>query len=209
MLAAVELADIPSKLRSMGRSQASLARHLGLDPSSLTKTIKGERRLKADELLKMEAFFGERVEPREVVSVSDRRAEPAKRIPVFGYAAAGGPERVTLNPGQVIDWIDPPPLWNGAGDIFVVRVIGDSMEPRYFAGEQVVVRQGLPPGRGQDCLIEFNDGSGLIKNYRGSRDGYVWAWQYNPPKGEDHSVRFDASDVKALHAVDLPTRMLR
>ena len=57
MLAAMKLDEIPARLRQKGRSQSDLARHLQLDPSSLTKTIKGERRLKADELLKIEAFF--------------------------------------------------------------------------------------------------------------------------------------------------------
>lgn len=211
MLAAMKLEEIPGRLESLGRSQADLARKIGLDPSSLSKTLKGRRQLKADELLKIEAYFGEQVDrgSGEVESLAARRGGAPRRIPVYGYAAAGGSERVAINPGQVIDWVDPPPLWNGAGDLMVVRVIGDSMEPRYFAGESVFVHVGLPPGRGQDCLVEFNDGSALIKSFRGQRDGQVFVWQYNPPKGEENEMRFDGASVKALHAVDLPTRFLR
>ncbi|SFK42082.1 helix-turn-helix domain-containing protein [Caulobacter sp. UNC279MFTsu5.1] len=210
MLAAMEIPEIPARLRSMKRSQSDLARHLGIDPSSLTKTLKGERRLKADELIKIEQFFGEKVDREATVeALSSRRSTAPRRIPVYGYAAAGGQERVAINAGQVIDWVDAPPLWNGLGDLIVVRIIGDSMEPRYFAGEAVVVHIGLPPGRGQDCLIEFNDGSGVIKNYRGQRDGQVFTWQYNPPKGQENELRFDGASVKAIHAVDLPTRRLR
>lgn len=210
MLAAMEITEIPARLRQLKRSQADLARHLDLDPSSLTKTIKGERRLRADELIKIEQFFGETFDRDNVVeSLSERRRTAPKRIPVYGYAAAGGSERIAMNPGQVIDWVEAPPLWNGVGDLAVIRIIGDSMEPRYFAGEAVTARLGLPPARGQDCLIEFNDGSGLIKSYRGQRDGFVFAWQYNPPNGETNEVRYDGASVKALHAVDLPYRMLR
>lgn len=210
MLAVMEISEIPSRLRQLKRSQADLARHLNLDPSSLTKTLKGERRLRADELLKIEQFFGEPIDREAAVEqLSERRRSAPRRIPVYGYAAAGGSERIAINPGQVIDWVDAPPLWNGVGDLAVVRIIGDSMEPRYFAGEAVTVRLGLPPARGQDCLIEFNDGSGLIKSYRGQRDGQVFAWQYNPPSDEGNEVRYDASSVRAIHAVDLPFRMLR
>lgn len=210
MLAAMEITEIPQRLRAMKRSQAALARHLGLDPSSLTKTLKGDRRLKADELIKIEEFFGEKLDRDATVeSLSTRRVGAPRRIPVYGYAAAGGNERIAINAGQVIDWVDAPPLWNGIGDLIVVRVIGDSMEPRYFAGESVIARLGLPPGRGQDCLIEFHDGSALIKNYRGQRDGQVFAFQYNPPPGEEGEVRYSASSVKAIHAVELPTRLHR
>lgn len=210
MLAAMEISEIPSRLRALKRSQADLAKHLNLDPSSLTKTLKGERRLKADELLKIEQYFGEALDRGATVeTLSTRRPTAPRRIPVYGYAAAGGEERIAINAGQVIDWVDAPPLWNGLGDLIVVRVIGDSMEPRYFAGEAVVVHVGLPPGRGQDCLIEFHDGSAVIKNYRGQRDGVVFAWQYNPPRDQDNELRFDGASVKAIHAVDLPTRRLR
>lgn len=210
MLAVMEISEIPSRLRSLKRSQSELARHLNIDPSSLTKTLKGERRLKADELIKIEQFFGEKIDREGAVeSLSARRQTAPRRIPVYGYAAAGGQERVAINAGQVIDWVDAPPLWNGLGDLIVVRIIGDSMEPRYFAGEAVVVHVGLPPGRGQDCLIEFHDGSGVVKNYRGQRDGVVFAWQYNPPMDQEGEIRFDGSSVKAIHAVDLPTRRLR
>lgn len=207
MLAAMDISEIPDRLKQLGRSQSDLARHLGLDPSSLTKTIKGARRLQLDEASKIEAFFDEPLTlPSPVSSLSERRNRPPRRIPVYGYAAAGGVERVAINPGQVVDWADPPPFWNGMGDLMIVRIIGDSMEPRYFEGESVVVQIGLPPGKGQDCLIEFHDGSAVIKSYRGQRDGFVFAWQYNPAKGESNEVRYPGTDVKALHVVDIPTR---
>ena len=83
------------------------------------------------------------------------------------------------------------------------------MEPRFFAGESVFVHAGLPPARGQDCLIEFRDGSAVIKSYRGQRDGFVFAWQYNPSADESNELRYQGTDVKALHAVELPSRIQR
>lgn len=194
MLAVVDPKDIPERLSRAGRNQSELARFLALDPSSLTKTIKGTRQLKAAELMKIEEFFGsDDYEPP--VSTASRR--PQKRIPVYGYAAAGGEERVAFNSGNIIDFIEPPPLWNGAGDLVGLRVLGESMVPRLFEGEMVIAQLHLPPLRGQDCIIEMNDGSALVKTYRGGTARTIDAEQWNPQK----SLAVDRERVKALHAV--------
>ena len=188
--------DIPDRLRQSGRTQAELARYLRLDPSSLTKTIKGARTLKADELLKINAFFGGEPEAG-VESLSARRGAAPRRIPVYGYAHAGAPEAVAFNNSQIVDWIDPPPLWNGVGDLIAIRVLGDSMEPRLFTGELVVAQIGLPPARERDCVVELQDGGALVKTYRGQKDGKVLLEQWNPQQ----ELKLEGASVRALHAV--------
>lgn len=199
MFLAVKPADIPERLRQHGRNQSELARYLRLDPSSLTKTIKGKRKLTADELQQIEQFFLG-VEPAAVDRGPVRRRGQGLRIPVYGYAAAGGDDRIAYADDRVLDFLDPPPFWNGSGDLVYVRVVGESMEPRIFSGEVVPVRLNLPPGRGDDCLIEFTDGTAVVKTYQHRRDGRVFAHQYNPDKGVD----FDAMHVAALHTVWRP-----
>jgi phage repressor protein C with HTH and peptisase S24 domain len=121
-----------------------------------------------------------------------------RRLPVYGYAAGSDGDLIALNEGQVIDYVElPMGLLLGPGDYFVVRAIGSSMEPRIFPGEQLVVRRKFAPARGGDCIIEFSDGSGVVKTYKGMRDGRVFAEQYNPSKGVD----YEAASVKAVHAV--------
>ena len=199
MLPRMDISDLPERLRLAGLNQAALSRYMGMDPSSLTKTIKGDRQLKAHELLKIEEFFAQADTPMgaTVTPLARRRTTPPTRIPVYGYAAAGGEERIVFNPGQVIDWIDPPPLWNGTGDLLAIRILGDSMEPRLFAGEMVVAQIGLPPARDRDCVIEFADGSALVKTYKGQKDGQVFAHQYNP----DKEIRVAATSVRAVHSI--------
>lgn len=194
MLAVVDPKDIPDRLARAGRNQSELARFLALDPSSLTKTIKGVRRLKADELVKIEEFFGS--DGYEgVTSTSSRR--PQRRIPVYGYAAAGGEERIAFNTGQIIDYIDPPPLWNGAGDLVGLRILGDSMVPRLFEGELVIAQINLPPLRNQDCVIEMADGTALVKTYKGATERSIQAEQWNPQK----ALAVDKARAKAVHAI--------
>jgi phage repressor protein C with HTH and peptisase S24 domain len=199
-LSVMDMSDLPARLRRASLSQASLARFLGLDPSSLTKTITGKRRLKADEMLRIEQFFREQggVEGENIVALGAARRTGPRRIPVYGYAVAGGDDQVAINPGQVIDWIDTPPIVQATNaDLIAIRVVGESMEPRYFAGEIVIAQVGLPPAKGRDCVIEMLDGSGLLKTYSGMRDGHVFAHQFNPAR----ELPIPATSVKALHSV--------
>lgn len=196
----MELSDIPARLRLMRRSQADLARHLDLDPSSLTKTIKGARRVQPAEVIEIEKFFGEKLTLGVTAPVTPRRRAAPSRIPVYGYAAASDGDRIAYTDSQVIDWLEPPPFWKGGEDLIYVRLIGDSMEPRYFSGEIVPVRLNLPPAKGNDCLIEFSDDTALVKTYQGMRDGRLFAEQYN----ERRLLDFDATSVRAVHTVWKP-----
>lgn len=193
------IADLPERLRAAGRTQSDLARYLGLDPSSLTKTIKGDRQLKAAELAKINAFFGEEAEVsfHSVEDFGQRRRSPARRIPVFGYPAPDNRERVVFSVARAIDYIEPPPLWNGVGDLVAVRVSGETMQPRLFAGELVFAQLGLPPSERADCVIEFHDGTAAVKTYLRERDGVVFLRQWD----SDDEIREPGASVKALHAV--------
>lgn len=196
----MKLSDIRPRLRVMRRSQADLARHLSIDPSSLVKVLGGVRRLTPGEMSRIETFFGEPLEIEGVVP-RNRSGAAKQRIPLFGMEAdISGSDRVALGDGQVLDYLDPPPFWNNSADMIYVRVLGDSMEPRYFAGEIVPVRLGLPPGKGQDCLVVFNDDSAIVRTFINRRDGYVFLAQYNERK----ETPFDATSIAAIHAVWRP-----
>lgn len=198
------LSDIPTRLRVMRRSQADLARHLELDPSSLTKTIKGDRRVQPSEVVQIERFFGEKLD-LELSETSPatlrRRAQPTK-IPVYGYAGLGAEDAIAFAEDRVLDYLDVPPFWNGNGTLIYVRLIGDSMAPRYFSGEIVPVRLDLPPARGQDALIELVDhDAAILKTYQGQRDGQVWLQQYGD---EPKTYAIEATKVRKLHTVWRP-----
>lgn len=196
----MEIEDIPARLRLMKRSQADLARHIDLDPSSLTKTLKRLRRVQPDELTKIENFFGEKLSIDHIAPATPRRRQVPNKIAVYGYAAAGGEDRIAYAESEILDWFEPPPFWNGAGDLIYVRLIGESMWPRYFSGEVLPVRLNVPPAKGSDALIEFHDATALVKTYQGQRDGFVFAEQYNLAK----EIKFEGTKVRGLHSIWKP-----
>lgn len=194
----MELKDIPQRLRLMNRRQADLARHLQLDPSSLTKTLNGQRRVQPAEVIAIEAFFGEKLVLATVAPQTPRR-RAAGKPQLFGYASDDH-QRIAFAPDKVTLEVEPPPFWDGVGELAYVRQIGEEMEPRYLQGEVIPIRLNVPPAKGGDCLVELTDGTAILRTYDGQRQGSVFVKQYNEPR----LTALLATQVRALHAVWKP-----
>ena len=178
--------EIRKRLSDTGRTQAALAKHLGKSKDSVSRLVAGHRSMDIEELASIKEFFGD-----------DQPVAPTSvQIPVYGYAGAGGDDRIVIASDQVLEYIDIP-AGMVRGDAIGVRVAGESMYPRLFSGEMVIVERNVPPVRNKDAVIELKDGSALVKEYRGQKDGVVFLFQYNP-EGE---VRVPLIDVAAMHAV--------
>jgi SOS-response transcriptional repressor LexA len=178
--------EIKSRLAETGRSQIALGRAIGKSKDSVSRLLKGERGLDVEEAELIKNFFGD----------DQPKAPPFVQIPVYGYAAAGGDDRITIASDQVLDRIEVPAGLT-RGEVIAIRVAGDSMEPRLYAGELVIVGLNVPPTRNGDCVVELKDGSALVKQYRGQRDGTVFLFQHNP----EREIRLEATKVRAMHAV--------
>ena len=184
--------DVQRRIKALPRGAPyRLAQELGMNSSYLYRKLKSLDALTVGQARAIQAFLDEL--PAET---TDAPPHDAALIPVFGYAAMGGADLIALNEGQIVEWMRlPMGLEVGPGEWFIVKGIGSSMEPRIFAGDHLLIRRKHPPAYGKDVLIEFNDGSGLIKTYRGERQGRVFAEQWNERK----MVDYDGASVKALH----------
>ena len=70
-------------------------------------------------------------------------------LPVLG-AVKGGSEGFYFNEGEAKEYLVRPPILAGVATAFALYVEGDSMEPRYFAGELLYVNPNRPITR--NCL---------------------------------------------------------
>jgi repressor LexA len=104
-----------------------------------------------------------------------RRPAPAY-VPVVGRIAAGGP----IPAEQSIEDVFPLPRGLvGEGELFLLRVKGDSMlDAAICDGDWVVVRQ-QPTANGGEIVAAMLDGEATVKTYR-LRDGHVWLMPHNP-----------------------------
>ncbi|MBW8815569.1 MAG: helix-turn-helix transcriptional regulator [Caulobacterales bacterium] len=177
--------EIRRRLEQSGRTQTALARHLGKSKDSVSRLVMGMRGISADEAEAIKEFFGDD-QPQGPVFV---------KLPVFGYAAAGSSDRVSIASDQVLDHVEVP-AGLVRGDGFGVRLSGDSMYPRLFDGEIVIAERNVPPVRHREVVVELRDGTALVKEYRGTKDGFLFLWQYNP----ESEVRIELTKVRAMHA---------
>jgi phage repressor protein C with HTH and peptisase S24 domain len=88
--------------------------------------------------------------------VEDHRAA-LRPIPIINKVAAGYPQEFTdLNyPAGVADEYVAAPAELSDPNAFAVRVVGDSMEPRYHQGDVVIFSPAASVKSGDDCFVRF------------------------------------------------------
>lgn len=108
-------------------------------------------------------------------------------VPLVGRIAAGGP----ILADQVVEDVMPlPRQLVGQGELFMLRVAGDSMvDAAICDGDWVVVRRQADAANG-DIVAALLDDEATVKTFR-QRDGHTWLLpqntQYEPILG-DHAT---------------------
>ncbi|MBM3668758.1 MAG: transcriptional repressor LexA [Actinobacteria bacterium] len=108
--------------------------------------------------------------------VSVTSADDVVEIPLLGRIAAGGP----LLAEQSVELTMPLPReLVGHGELFMLRVVGDSMiDAAICDGDWVVVRQ-QPTADNGDIVAALLGDEATVKTYK-KRDGHVWLMPHNP-----------------------------
>ena len=118
---------------------------------------------------------------------NDHRPAPSY-VPVVGRIAAGGP----ILAEQAVEEVFPlPRQLVGEGQLFLLKVVGDSMvDAAICDGDWVVVRQ-QPVAENGDIVAAMIDGEATVKTFK-RRDGHVWLLPHNaayaPIPGDDATV---------------------
>lgn len=96
-------------------------------------------------------------------------------------------ERASFDPDYHVRYIARPPALRGARDLYAVYFHGESMEPRYQAGEVGIVDPGRPAKAGDYVLVQLNSGesdevvSVLAKRLVRQTAKELHLEQFNPP----------------------------
>jgi SOS-response transcriptional repressor LexA len=122
-------------------------------------------------------------------------------IPVYGHALGGKDGEFILSGNQISEVLAPPGLLQ-IPDAYAVYVAGESMEPRYFAGETVFVNPRLPISRGAFVVAQISKGDGerpyaYVKRFVSQDTKQLRLEQYNPKK----MLEFPLSAVVAVHRI--------
>lgn len=133
---------------------------------------------------------------REIVTTS------ARKLNVLGSAAGGVRGEFAMN-GQVVDTVPCPPELENVLGAYAVYVVGDSMEPRYFAGELVYVHPNKPYRKNDFVVVQIvaDDGdatpAGFIKQFCSFSPTTLTLHQYNP----DQEIEFPRKSVVSIHRI--------
>jgi repressor LexA len=107
---------------------------------------------------------------------TDAHRPEAAYVPVVGRIAAGGP----ILAEQDVEAVFPLPRdLVGEGELFMLKVVGDSMiDAAICDGDWVVVRQQATADNG-DIVAALLDDEATVKTFK-RRDGHVWLMPHNP-----------------------------
>jgi len=117
-----------------------------------------------------------RPEAEEPEAALDIASQDAAYVPLIGRIAAGGP---ILAEEAIEDIFPLPKQLVGAGTLFLLKVVGDSMINAAIAdGDWVVVRQ-QPVADNGDIVAAMIDGEATVKTFKRA-DGHIWLMPHNP-----------------------------
>ncbi|WP_262691278.1 S24 family peptidase [Kordiimonas aestuarii] len=111
-------------------------------------------------------------------------------LPVLGRAQGGSDGNIVME-DSAIDWAYRPVPLEGVADAFAVLVTGDSMVPKYAAGDLVYVNPEKQPRKGRYVLVELDGHKGLVKQFDRWDGDTLVLHQFNPAS----ELRFDRREI--------------
>ena len=129
----------------------------------------------------------------EVLTPGDERFEVIKperthNVPLVGRIAAGGPILAEQN---VEELFPLPASLVGEGDLFMLKVVGDSMiDAAICDGDYVVIRSQKDCNKGE-IVAAMIDGEATVKTFT-KKDGHIWLMpandDYKPINGDNAEI---------------------
>lgn len=151
--------------KSKGISQASLAKSIGVAQNTVSQWECGAREPDNDMLIALASYFDVTVD--QILGV--RPSLDKHIIPVVGTVPAGIPIEAIED---VLDYEEITPEMARMGDLFGLRVKGNSMEPRIKEGDVLIIRKQNTADTG-DIVIAFvnGDNEATVKKFAKHENG--------------------------------------
>ena len=183
-----ETAEVFNRLDVLGLKQKDLAAALELEENKISKTKAGERQFKATELMRAldwlrEMERGEGYRPDADVPDEPPTMEyvPINILPTFGGMGGGGTGDGDRSMGLVPRMLIVNELHGKPADFLLINVRGDSMEPDFHHGDQLLIdtRDRSPAQPGPFALWDGEWGEYVVKNVERLGGGEVRMFSSN------------------------------
>ena len=156
-----------------GLKPNTLAKKLDIPSASVTNWKNG-RIPRQSTLMKIADYFG--VTVSDLLDESGKTPKRGVRIPVYGQIAAGLPMEAVED---IIDYEEIPAEMARGGEYFALQIKGNSMEPRMFTGDIVIIRKQPDCESGQVCAVMIGGDEATLKRVI-KRPGGITLVSFNP-----------------------------
>jgi SOS-response transcriptional repressor LexA len=214
----IDLVRLRKLRKGLRLTQAELASLLGIHRTYLVLIEKGKKipspRLERAILDFMEKAEQQSLPPQTLWAESQRTRGsgsrlvpevPARRAPVVSWAAAGQARAYEDLANQLEEMVETDCRDQNA---FAIIIEGDSMEPKFMAGDRVVFTPNSEPRNGDAVVAKLQDGRVLFKYYyrTGPEGGRVKMVSENQNYGP---LEFDRSEFFFIYPAWEVKRRLR
>jgi len=141
-------------------------------------------------------------------AVAPRAISAGRPVPIINRVAAGYPHHFTdldYPPSIADEYVRCPDVHDPQA--FAARVVGDSMAPKYRAGDLVIFAPNAPVRDGDDCFVRFAaDNSTTFKRFRAADAGRIRLEPLNDAYEADEYGREDIDGLWPAVMRVTPTR---
>lgn len=138
-------------LSQNGISQTEICQTLGFSMSTFSDWVHARTYPRIDKIELMANYFG--IEKSDLVEERTKSQRAGVAINVLGRVAAGIPINAIT---EIIDTEEISEDLAKTGDFFALQIKGDSMEPRIYDGDVVIVRQQEDADSGDIVIAMVN-----------------------------------------------------
>lgn len=167
-------------------AQAKLSKDLSLTEAAVTNWFGGKNYPTDENIRKIAALYAlSEAEVRAAFYETDEFAPSVKAVPltpnntvtlpILADVPAGLPEYSDRDVEMFVDI----PRWLFPGGDFVVKCIGDSLEPEIRKGDYCVIRKMSEPLDCKPMLVKTDSGI-CMKVIRKGKEGHIWLCSINP-----------------------------
>jgi repressor LexA len=124
--------------------------------------------------------------------IEDRHRIKGVKIPVLGRVQAGVPVEAVE---EILDYEEITQELADTGDFFALQIRGDSMEPKFSAGDVVIIRKQPDANTGDTVVVLVNGDDATVKRLKKHEDGSL---SLIPTNSSYDPMFFSREEVKRL-----------
>lgn len=218
-----EIGEILKRYRRAAHlTQKNVADALGVNRVSVTQWENGDAKPSIERIAELAKLFGVSTDAiltgtplNTALPIANKKNDvipanvelPSRQympqdVPVMGTAACNADHGSFKLDSSIIDYARRPPGLLTAKDVYALYVEGDSMEPRFTAGDLVFVHPRKPVRIGDSVVVQIAKSENepieamiAVLSKRTSHE--VFLQKYNPNK----IISFDNKNIVAIHKI--------